>query len=358
MKQDKARRVKRIVLIVSACIAALILIAVLLFVILGVNLLNKIKRVDPNAPTLSDEQLESMLDVTDSIDPEFDGPVMDSGEAELPELPLDEILLSKNVITILLVGQDREKGQVRQRSDSMILCTIDKTKKTLTMTSFLRDTWVRIPGYYDERLNVPYAIGSGGFGLLNETLKYNFGVCADYNVEVDFSGFKNIVDKLGGVEIELTNAEAKYINKNYRDNYYYYKPLEDLTAGVNTLDGRRALIYARIRGLDNDIVRSSRQRKVITAIVNKLKTLGPVEAYKLVEEILPMVTTDMSSNQILRCVTDLLPILPDLKIVSQRIPADGAYAFARIDGKSVLYISPENLEKNKQLLEDTIGITE
>ena len=357
MKQDKARRVKRIVLIVSACIAALILIAVLLFVILGVNLLNKIKRVDPNAPTLSDEQLESMLDVTDSIDPDFDGPVMDSGEADLPDLPADEITLNKNIISFLIVGQDRDKGQARQRSDTMILCTIDKTKKTMTMTSFLRDTWVRIPGYYDERLNVPYAIGSGGFGLLNETLKYNFGVNADYNIEVDFAGFRNVINKLGGIEIELTAAEANYINKFYKENYL--NPTEkDLVPGVNTLRGTHALIYARLRGLDNDIVRSSRQRKVITAIVNKLKTLGPVEAYKLVEEILPMVTTDMSNNQILYCVTDLLPILPDLKIVSQRIPADGAYAFARIDGKSVLYISPENLEKNKQLLEDTIGMTE
>ncbi len=358
MKQDKAKRIKRIILIASACMAALILIAVLLFVILGMNLLNRINRIDANAPTLSAEQLESILNETDALDPDFDGPVLDSDEVVLPELPADEILLNKDVINILLVGQDRRGNQARQRSDTMILCTIDKTKKTLTMTSFLRDTWVRIPGYYDERLNVPYAIGSGGFGLLNETLQYNFGVSADYNIEVDFSGFKNIIDKIGGIDIELTKAEANYINKHYETYYEVYKLESNLVPGVNHLMGQQALTYARLRGIDNDLARSTRQRKVISAVIDKVKGLGLVEAYKLAEEIMPMITTDMSNAAILHCVADLVPILPELKIVSQRIPADGAYAFARIDGKSVLYISPENLEKNKQILKDAIGMTE
>lgn len=358
MEQKKTRHVKRTVLIIVACVAALILVAMLLFAILGMNLLNRIGRVDPNEPTLSQEQLESILNQTDALDPDFNGPILDSDEIELPDVPADEIFLNKNVFSILLVGQDRRSGQPRQRSDTMILCTIDKTNKTLTMTSFLRDTLVRIPGYYDERLNVPYAIRSGGFPLLNETLKYNFGVSADYNVEVDFSGFKDIIDKLGGIDMELTSAEANYINRHYEKYYEVYGLESDLVPGMNHLMGQQALTYARLRGTDNDIVRSNRQRKVLSAVLSKFKELSFVDAYKLVEQMMPAFTTDMSNAVILRCAAELLPILPELKIVSQRIPADGAYTFARIDGKSVIYLEPNNLEKNRQLLKDTIGTTQ
>ena len=347
MSKPKLSIFKRVVLVVLSILLALVLTAAILLIVFGNSILNMINRFEHDDQTLSDEQLESILQETDALDPSFSGPVIDNTDTELPDQAVDTIPDSDNVINILLIGQDRRDGNIRQRSDAMILCTLNKKEKTLTMTSFLRDTWVRIPGYYDERLNVPYAIRSGGFKLLNETLEYNFGVKVDHNFEVDFSGFKGAIDKVGGVTVKLTSAEANYINKQNKE--------WSLSAGENLLNGSQALVYSRIRALDNDIVRSSRQRNVLNALFEKAKTLDLPELYHLTEELLPLLRTDMSNAEIIQFIIELIPILPELKIVSQRIPADNAYAFARIDGKSVLYMSPENLEKNRQLLKDTIG---
>ncbi len=349
MKDTVKKRGKRAALIILCSVLALILAAIIFVLAFGNSLLNRINRVDEDDPTLSQEELESILNATDSLDPDFEGPILNSSDAELPDQAVDSISNDNSIINILLVGQDRREGQGRQRSDAMILCTINISEKTLTMTSFLRDTWVRIPGYYDERLNVPYAIRGGGFKLLDETLEYNFGVSVDHNIEVDFSGFKNLIDMVGGVTVNLTASEANYLNNLYGDKW-------SLSKGENILNGTQALAYSRIRALDNDIVRSNRQRTVLTALISKAKTLNILELYQLVEEVLPLLTTDMTNTDILGYVADIVPILSELTIKSQRIPADNAYAFARIDGKSVLYMSPENLEKNRQILKETIGL--
>ncbi len=343
-QQNKGRFPKRGVLIAVCCILAILLVALIALMIWWKGFFGRINRVDGTVDTLSSEQIGSILEETDPMDPDFTGPVLDPDDATMPTDPVGAVPVGENVINILLVGQDRREGQSRQRSDSMILCTINKSAKTLTMTSFLRDTWIRIPGKYDERLNVPYAIG--GFDLLNETLEYNFGVSADHSIEVDFSGFESIIDLVGGVDVKLTAAEANHLNKVYGWS---------LTEGVNGLNGAQALGYARIRKLDNDFGRTNRQRTVLTSLLAKAKTLELKQMYKLVEGILPMITTDMSDGDILSYAMEIAPLLSELTIVSQRIPADGAYAFARIDGKSVLYLSPDNLEKNIRILKDTIG---
>ena len=125
--------------------------------------------------------------------------------------------------------------------------------------------------------------------------------------------------------------------------------------GLRKLSGEETLAYARIRAIDNDFKRTNRQRTVLNAIFNQMKGLSITELYKLVEKSLPLVTTDMTDSEILSYILDLAPIMSQLDVVSQRIPMDGGYAFASIDRKSVLYLNSQNLEKNKQLLLETIG---
>jgi len=344
-KSEKVRSGKRrTLLIILGIVLALILVAMIVIIVWGKVLLGKINRVDGPVDIMSQEEQEAIRNETDAIDPDFDGPIMDSDQTEMPDGPADTVPDAKNIINILLVGQDRLPGQGRQRSDAMILCTVNKKEKTLVMTSFMRDTWIRIPGYYDERLNVPYAVA--GFDLLNETLEYNFGVKADHMIEVDFSGFEKVIDRVGGVDITLTASEANHLNGEF--GWY-------LSKGANHLTGAQALQYARIRAIDNDFKRTNRQRTVLNALFSQVKNLSVSELYKFVEGVLPFVTTDMTDGEILGYVLEIAPILSDLQLVSQRIPMDGAYAFASIDKKSVLYLNPENLEKNKQLLIDTIG---
>lgn len=341
-EKKKMKRSTKIILIVLGVLLGLILAAAITLTIWGKVLLSKIPRLEPNEQVMTQEQIDELLNETDPVDP--NRPAYDSEDIEMPDESADRVENSDDIINIMLVGQDRRPGQFRQRSDAMILCTINKKTKTLTMTSFLRDLWVRIPGYYDERLNVPYAIG--GFKLLNKTMEYQFGIHADYNVEVDFTGFESVINALGGVPISLTSAEAATMNKATGWG---------LSKGVNTLNGEQALAYARIRYIDSDFNRTNRQRTVLNAVFEQLKDKSATELYNLALKILPLVTTDMKDSEIVELIYDMATILPEMTVVSQRIPIDDSYSFASIDGKSVLLLSPENLEKNKNFIKRTLG---
>ncbi len=322
---------KKLLIVLCCVLAALLLVCAGLF-IWADSLLGGINRFDGSEQTLSSDELGGMVDGTDK------NPIIDQAEA---------IPTGKDVINILLVGQDRREGQPRMHSDAMVLCTINKTTKTLTMTSFMRDMWVYIPNHYNERINVPYMVG--GFELLNDTLEYNFGVRADYNVEIDFSGFMTAVDLVGGVDIELTAQEARYLNR--RGNWDVEENQNwQLVEGINRLTGSQALAYSRIRAIGDDFERTQRQRTVLTVLMEKAKTLDAAKLYEMAKSVIPLLTTDMTNPQIMGLLLEVVPILSDMETVSQRIPMDGEYHFANKGGASVIELTPENYEVNKQLL--------
>ncbi len=241
------------------------------------------------------------------------------------------------LINILLVGQDKDENtNIRQRSDSMILCSINPETKEVSLISFQRDLYVAIPGgYSNNRLNATYAFG--GFKLLNRTLTQNFGVTVDGNIEVDFARFKKVIDAVGGVDITLTNAEARHL----------YGP--DAKGGKVHMDGEMALNYARIRIIDSDFNRTGRQRKVIMAVFDKLKNKKLTELRKLADTILPMLSTDMSNAELVSLMTKLLPIVSDMKLSGYSIPAAGTYYNTYVRGMAVLM---PNLNQNRTILRD------
>lgn len=340
----------------AICILLAVMLVALLVLSVSIGtMLARINRIDGNEPTLSPEQLEELLKGTE--DPLITGPVVDVEDVTL-NTQATEIEFSDKVINILLVGQDRRPGQPRLHSDSMILCTINKETKTVTMTSFLRDLWVDIPGYYHERLNVPYVLK--GFGLLNDTLEHNFGVRADYNVEVDFAGFQAVIDSMGGIDLELTQAEAGYLNR--RGNWDFNDASAgtwNLVAGMNRLTGEQAFAYSRIRDLDSDLGRSNRQRYVLTRLMEEAESMPKTKLLSLLNASLPMFSTDMKDDEILKLAAELIPLLPDLRVVSQRIPADGAFSVVNIDDngiiKNVLLMDDDDLKENLKLLRDAMG---
>jgi len=337
--------------IIAACIVLAVILVLVAAAIIWVNALLG-RRGQLNQETLSAEQIDSAMRGEGQENSEYGGPEMDPEDVELPVEPVDLITKSDNVINILLVGQDRRKGQSRMHSDAMILCTINTKTKTITMTSFLRDVWVAIPGYGNQRLNVPYLLE--GFGLLNKTLEHNFGVSADYNVEIDFSGFMKAIDMVGGVDIELTDKEAAYLNR--RGNWDVEANQNwSLTEGVNHLNGSQALAYSRIRQIGMDFARTNRQRTVLMALIEKAKKLDAGTLYDLIYEMIPLLATDMSDGQIIGLAVELVPMLKDMKIVSQRIPMDGHYSFANIEGNEVIVLSKSNYKKYRELLEQTLG---
>lgn len=275
---------------------------------------------DPDLETIdpsSTETLPNIEDITFPTETTAPNVPTDPTENNGPQQPTQNAdLLEKgdHVINIMLVGQDRRPGEGRQRSDSMILVTINKSKGTITLTSFMRDQYVRIPGYKPNKLNAAYALG--GFSLLNETLAVNFGVLVDGNVEVDFDGFKNVIDLLGGVEITLTEKEAAHLNEEYQYT---------LSAGKQFLTGEQALGYARIRKIDTDYQRAARQRTVLISLLNRYKDKPVAEMLGLLDDIMPMVTTNMTNAEIISLATEVLPLLSSSRIDTLRIPVDGTF---------------------------------
>lgn len=328
-------------LLIFLCIFLGIVLAALIGATVFANsFLGQINRVDKEQETLSDEQLEAILSETDPTEEGFEGEILNPEDVVLPDEDAEVIDKSDNVVNIMLIGQDRRPGEGRQRSDAMILCTINKETKTLVLTSFLRDTYVKIPDvngkrYGKNRLNVPYVVG--GMEALDECMLINFGIEIDHNVEVDFSGFEKIVDAVGGVDIDLTQREANKLG---------------LSAGVTHLNGAKALEYSRLRKIDSDFGRTNRQRTVLIAILNKVKTLSINEILTLTDTIFPMITTDMTNGDIVGYVMDFFPLLKDLNVITQSAPTEGEYKGAMVNGMSVLV---PDLEKINARLRETIG---
>lgn len=342
--QKGASSGKRVALTVLCVVLGLVLVVMLGGTVYAEYLLGKVNYVDPNEtlPTLSEEELQALEEETEELDPDFVGDVLSEDEVDFGEGPNVSIGGEEDdaIVNILLIGQDTRTG-VRSRSDSMILCTFNKNRNTLTLTSFMRDMYVQIPGYKNNRINAAYAYG--GMPLLNETLYENFGIHVDGNVEVDFTQFSDIIDLLGGVELELTSAEANFINTGVGCS---------LKAGVNLLNGDQALMHARNRNSkDGDFSRTNRQRELLNALIDKYKNSKLTTMVGLLDDILPMVTTDMTKSQITSYVTELFPMLATCEIVTQHIPVDGGYKNAVIGGAQVLV---PDMEMNINALVDSL----
>lgn len=344
----------RVVLITLIILLSLLLAVLVGGVVYVEKVLGGINSFDTDS-TMSSEDAAKLLQ---------DG-FADTYEGELGTEPenwdladADEMIAySDDIINILLIGQDTRNTKQKGLTDTLILCTVNTQTKKLVMTSFLRDMWVQIPakngnGTYGERINTAYPVG--GLTRLTDTLKLNFGIQVDHSVEIDFAGFKEIVDALGGVDVELTAAEAKHLNSQYGWG-------DRLSEGLHHLNGEETLAYARIRKIDSDFYRSNRQRIVLEKLFEKIKDINLSEANKLVNAFLPLITTDMENSEIISYVTELLPLLPELEIITQRIPAgeattDGYYQWAnKGTEEEPKYVIIPILEKNRELLQQTIG---
>lgn len=337
MKNKRKRSIKRIIFTVLGIFMLLILLVAVCGLIYANHILNKINKINPELEhTLSSSEADAFLEGDSDL------VTMAPGNTEthvkLDDLTFppgalnptqsttkpEDILPPKDVygdhlVNIMLVGQDRKPGQGRQRSDSMILVSINKSNNTITLTSFMRDQYVQIPGYKPNKLNAAYAYG--GMKLLRKTLELNFGVRVDGMFEVDFGGFEKIITLLGGVDVTLTKAEAKYLNDLYEANYMDSPAVE----GKNHLDAKQALEYARLREIDTDYNRAGRQRNVIMSLIDTYKDLPLDRMLGMLDEILPLITTDLSNKQILNYALTCFPMMSTAEVQTMRIPVDGTF---------------------------------
>lgn len=231
-------------------------------------------------------------------------------------LGVNEGLADANVKNIALFGVDTgAQGQVEgSRSDSIIILSLDKNDGSIQMTSILRDSKVPIEGVGEKNLNQAYNIG--GPTLAIKTLNQNFQLDIEDYVTVDFSHLAQLVNAIGGVTLELSPQEVRAVNNSYED--FFESDASRLSgSGEMLLDGAQALAFARIRSVDSDTERASRQQMVLDAIMGQIQVMPKSEYPSFIRALLGMVETSLTYNDIL----DLTSFaLGDLSIEHNTIP--------------------------------------
>lgn len=258
------------------------------------------------------------------------------------------------VYNILLLGEESIGMGGRGHTDVIVIATMNTKTKTVKLTSLMRDTYVQIPGYNDNKLNSAYA--KGGLDLLYETISLNFNIKLDGCVKVGFDNFEKIIDRIGGVDITLKKVEADYLNST---NYISNKQYRNVKEGLNHFVGNQALGYARIRkistitGKNNDYGRTDRHRIILNEIFEKCKSKSKTELATMMVDFLPMITTDIGKQNFQALLNSFMDMgLNTKKIEQLRIPVDGAFTDnIKVRGMSVVI---PDLQKNINALHSFI----
>ncbi len=274
------------------------------------------------------------------------------------------------VLNVALFGVDKhDAADSRSRSDSLMILSLDSRRKKIKVTSIMRDLWVQIPGYRDNRVNTAIAIG--GEPLMIKTIEHNFGVKIDRFCSLDFEGFRDIIDIMGGIDIELTKQEAQHINRLLveLDAAFiegsikpFNSPLLKEVDGIHHLNGAQALQYARSRkvptaeGEHDDYARTLRQRRVLALVLEKLKSCNLQQIISIVEKAGPYVNTNFKKNEIIT-LTKNSPKYLKYEFAEYRVPEDKNYEGRNINGASVLVIKDLNKSRYnlaKFIYEDSV----
>lgn len=319
--------VKRVIFVLILAVLVVALTAGFVY-----SKMSKIRKAQDGPNQLTDDVLAGLLaeDPTGSYADDFETEPMDT---TVPKETSPDYGKTGKVINVLLIGQDAREGEESKNADTVILVTIDKETKKITMTSFLRDAYVSLNGLEDingslhygaTKLTLVYAMGYmyggdlGAMHLMDRVIEKNFGPVVDHNIEVSMDAFDACINALGGVAINLDEDEAKYMNnyfKDYDDRVY--------EAGENLLDGWAAEVYVRTRHAnygDNDFNRTDRQRAVVAQVLEKVKNKSLLEINKLVDSLLPFVLTDMSNKDMTNYILEILPLLPEMTLDSIQCP--------------------------------------
>lgn len=279
-------------------------------------------------------------------DAEVEG-LSDDQLAQVTNLSINQNLPS-DWMNILLLGTDERTMKESARTDTMIICSINKVTGEVKLSSLMRDLNVRLDNIGknsgDYRLNAAHYFG--GAKLAMKTINECFGLNIQYYVRVNFFGFRKIAQALGGIDITITEAEMKEINKRIREQYRFakragidesdqkYAFLEQ--AGDVHLDGAQTLAYARIRKTDNDYERTRRQRTVLNELLKKVKKLNILEFTSLAIANMDQVKTNMEINDILN-IAGIVMSNGMGDIESMRLPVNGTYKEEKRNNDSRLW---------------------
>lgn len=257
-----------------------------------------------------------------------------------------DLVYDQDVVNILLIGADKRSDETEAgRSDTTMIATVDLKNGKLKLTSLMRDMYIDIPGYGYHKFNAAYAYG--GVQLEYETIAENFGIKLDGYVEVDMEAFREVVDLLGGVPMNLTEAEAYFLKTAYANSKHGEK---NVVAGSNLLTPYQALAYCRIRqDITGEFGRTDRQRKILISIFNELKNQDIMTITNICMKALRYVTTDLTEEQIRSLMTSVIT-MGTTEIEQLRIPYDGSYTEGRLGGNGA-WVMQVDYDLNRQAMQ-------
>lgn len=269
-----------------------------------------------------------------------------TGDAE----KIDGLYHDDMVTNILLLGVDDYQPNDPGRSDSMMMVSLDRRHKKLKLTSFMRDTYVSIPGYDYYKLNTGYFLG--GAPLQVKTIEKNFQVDIDRYVIIDFEAFPNIIDALGGITVELSAAEAAEMNEK--------SGVTGATEGVNQLNGAQARYYSRIRNCKftdpdtgdvyyDDYGRIRRQQRVIDILIENFHNASATQMLTLANEIVPYLVSNISPDEMVTLAKDSLTYM-NYSMETCQVPNNELHYSTTLYpphiGQAYSVLIPDSLEDN------------
>jgi LCP family protein required for cell wall assembly len=293
-------------------------------------------------------------------------------EEDLPGEPYEEYEgelsvtqgLDEKWVNILLLGTDDRALNINGLTDSMIILSFNADARQVKMTSIMRDTWVRIHGKGEQRINT--ANRFGGPALAMRTVNECFGMNISKYVLINMIGLSAMIDELGGVEVDVMAEEQRYVNfylSEYRDMLVKLPENErtDIEMAANLqsfgpqthMTGAQATAFSRIRYIGTDYQRTVRQRMVLLSMAQKVKDAGISKLPSILPNLLACCTTNITTGEVLDLVINGLHVdLEDESSIQQyRIPVDGTYTSGTYDNE--WSIRPD-FEKNKALLKEFI----
>ena len=253
---------------------------------------------------------------------------------------------------ILLLGGDSRSTSDYGRTDTIIILSVNLDKSLVKMTSVMRDTWVSIPGHSSNKINAANVFG--GPELAMEVINDNFGTEIEDYILVNMYDLVDIIDMVGGVDVEVTSAERKYVN-SYAENY-----LKDISSysgetslnetGMVHLNGLLATAYCRIRYTNSDYVRVMRQQEVLLSVARQVQDMDVNDLMAIVDTLTEKISTNLEPEELKELSTAGLVMEID-DVEQNRIPVDGTFKSGTFDGTWM--IKPD-FEKNAELLHDFI----
>lgn len=264
----------------------------------------------------------------------------------------------EGITNVLLIGVDARDLDEPCRSDSMIIATLDNNNKKVKLTSLFRDTLVDIPGHGEAKLNSAYMLG--GPELLMKTVKETYNVNIDKYIIINFWGFETIVDYIGGIEVDVKDYQLEELNKYIGESTGGNDcPVEK--TGIQTLNGKQALSYARIRyNVGDEYERTDRQREVIFKVIEKLQNTKPSKYLGIMNTMLEYIKTNIDPLEALNMAYTIYKF-PSLDVEQLQIPLvalsetrnykelGSVFLMDRLQNASILYnFIYENIYPNEE----------